>query len=57
MSELRDCDCAALKFCPVCVLNKAIASGVESGESFAGDTVFHIERGDATVSALRADVR
>ena len=30
----------AMEFCPVCILRKALAGGVESGESFASeDTV------------------
>ena len=29
----------AMEFCPVCMLRKALADGVESGESSAEDTV------------------
>ena len=28
----------AMEFCPVCMLRKALADGVESGESSSGDT-------------------
>src|SRR6516165_7905627 len=28
---------AAMEFCPVCMLRKALADGVESGESFASE--------------------
>ena len=29
----------AMDFCPVCILRKALASGIESGESSSGDTL------------------
>jgi serine/threonine protein kinase len=29
----------AMEFCPVCMLHKALAGGVESGESWSGDTL------------------
>src|SRR5271165_2216210 len=29
----------AMEFCPVCILRKALAGGVESGESSSGDTL------------------
>ena len=37
------------EFCPVCMLRRALAGGVESGESFSEDAAFDSEGRSATI--------
>ena len=36
-----------VEFCPVCILRKALAGGVESGKSFSGDTLTPTSKDEA----------